>query len=258
MRNDDGGVPADFVMALRFFSRLPAGRAPHRPPNLDRMAPILPFASLVIGLGPAALMLVLAWLGLPAGVAAVIGTLAMVIVTGAMADDALADAADGLFGGRDPQHRLEIMRDSRHGTYGVLAIVGFFALRVFAYAALLSHGALDGGALMLAAFVLGRSGGLWVARLSPARLDGAAATAGRANPLPLAVGLGVAMTLTLILGAPFVGHAGWMAAFVIALLAVGGWSLMCRRLVSGQTGDLIGAGMAICESAALIGFLLFA
>ena len=65
---------------------------------------------------------------------------AMVIASGAMADDALADAMDGLFGGQTTERRLEIMKDSRHGTYGVAALALFILLRVTALGAMAGPG----------------------------------------------------------------------------------------------------------------------
>jgi len=122
----------DLVMGIRFFSRLPTGAAPHRRPNLSRIALALPFTSLVIGLGPALLLLGLEWLNVPHLFAAALAVAAMIVVCGAMAEDAIADSVDGLFGGHDVEQRLAIMKDSRHGTYGVCAIAMLLLLRVTA------------------------------------------------------------------------------------------------------------------------------
>ena len=259
LREDDGGLFADAVMALRFFSRLPSGDSPHKPPSLARIAPALPFASLVIGIGPALCLLLFVWIGLPPAFAVVLAVAAQVLVTGAMAEDALADATDGLFGGHSASRRLEIMRDSRHGTYGVLAIVLFVAARLAAYHALVLDGWLDVIGVMLAAGVVARSAGLWMAaRLAPARGDGAGATAGLLPLPPFLAGLGFAAVLGTILAGPFVGYAGIIAAALLVMGCVAGWTALCRHLVGGQSGDLIGAGIALAELAALTGFLLFA
>ncbi|MEQ1769789.1 MAG: adenosylcobinamide-GDP ribazoletransferase, partial [Devosia sp.] len=122
----------DLIMGVRFYSRLPMGDRLHQRPNLSRIALALPFASLVIGLAPALLLLVLDLIGTPTFFAAALAVALSVIVTGAMAEDALADAADGLFGGHDVDQRLAIMKDSRHGTYGVAAIALLLLLRATA------------------------------------------------------------------------------------------------------------------------------
>jgi adenosylcobinamide-GDP ribazoletransferase len=259
LREDDGGLFVDYVMALRFFSRLPSGDSPHRPPSLARIAPALPFASLVIGIGPALGLVFLVWIGLPPALAVVLAVAAQVLVTGAMAEDALADAADGLFGGHSVARRLEIMRDNRHGTYGVVAIVLLVAAKLAAYHALVLDGWLDVVGVMLAAGIVARSTGLWMAvRLGPARGDGAGATAGRLPLTPFLAGLGFAAILGTILAGPFVGYAGVVAGALLVAGCAAGWTVLCRRMVGGQTGDLIGAGMALAELAALTGFLLFA
>src|SRR5690606_8872765 len=122
--------------ALRFFSRLPTGDPPHELPNLSRIALSLPFASVAIGLPPVLVLMVGVWLSLPPLFAATLAVIAGVIVTGAMAEDALADSADGLFGGQSIERRLEIMKDSRHGSYGVCAIVLLLAARITALGAI--------------------------------------------------------------------------------------------------------------------------
>src|SRR5690606_2580261 len=84
----------------------------------------------IIGAAPALVLVGLTALGLPALFVVVLACLLLVVLTGAMSEDAVADAADGLAGGTTASRRLEILRDSRHGTYGVLAIVFLVLLRV--------------------------------------------------------------------------------------------------------------------------------
>ena len=81
---------SDLVMGWRFYSRLPSGAAPHEPPALARMAPVLPLVSLLVGLGPALCVLGLALVGMPLLPATVLGLIALVLITGAMAEDAVA------------------------------------------------------------------------------------------------------------------------------------------------------------------------
>src|SRR5690554_5047966 len=158
-----GGLFEDVVMALRFFSRLPTGDSPHRTPDIARMALALPFASLLIGLGPALLLVALAAAGLPPLLAATLAVAAAVLAGGAMAEDALADSADGLFGGGTPERRLEIMKDSRHGSYGVAALCLFIVLRVVGIGSVAAINPLAAGAIWLAAGVTARTGALWLA-----------------------------------------------------------------------------------------------
>lgn len=246
-------------MALRFFSRLPTGDSPHQTPELGRIAMALPLASVAIGIGPALLLIGAVLVGLPSYFAAALAVGAMVIASGAMAEDALADAADGLFGGQTTERRLEIMKDSRHGTYGVAALSLFLLLRVTALGAVAAVNPLAAGAMWLAASIAGRSGALWVAvALPPARADGASATAGRLPGRSFAVGAVFAVVLLFLLAGPATSLVGLGAALLLAVAVIALWTALCRRLVGGQTGDLIGALGALVEIAVLAGLLPFA
>jgi adenosylcobinamide-GDP ribazoletransferase len=246
----------DLVMGLRFFSRLPTGTAPHRRPNLNRIALALPFTSLVIGIGPALLLLGLEWLNVPHFFAAALAVTAMIIATGAMAEDALADSVDGLFGGHDVERRLEIMKDSRHGTYGVCAIVMLLALRVTAIGSVANPLAAAG--TWLAATVMARSGALWLTvMLPPARVGGAAATAGQVTRQAFGIGAVFMVVLSFVLAGFAVSVLGLVVAYALGALVIWGWVTLCRRLIGGQTGDLIGALMALTEVAVLTAFMIF-
>lgn len=253
------GLKDDFIMALRLFSRLPTGDSPHQKPDLGRIAMALPLASVAIGIGPVALLIVGVLAGLPAYFAAALAVGAMVLASGAMAEDALADAADGLFGGHTPERRLEIMKDSRHGTYGVAVLCLFLVLRVMAVGSMAETSPLAAGAAWLAATIVGRSAGLWVAvALAPARRDGASAAAGQLSWRSFAVGLLFAGLLLFVLGGPASSIAGIVLAIVLTMGVAWGWTALCKRLVRGQTGDLIGALVALIEIAVLTGLLVFA
>ena len=252
------GLKADFTMALRFFSRLPTGDTPHQVPDLGRIAMALPLASFAIGIGPVLLLIGGALIGLPAYFAAALAVGAMVIASGAMAEDALADAADGLFGGHSVERRLEIMKDSRHGTYGVAALCLFVLLRVTGLGAVAAINPLAAGAIWLAASIVGRSGALWLAvALPPVRRDGASATAGQVPRRSFAVGAVFAVVLLFLLAGPATSLLGLGVALLAALVVIAGWTAVCRRMVGGQTGDLIGALGGLVEIAVLTALLGF-
>ncbi len=252
------GLKDDLVMALRFFSRLPTGDAPHEKPDLGRIAMALPLASVIMGIGPI-LLLSGVWLGLPGYFAAALSVAAMVVIGGGMMEDSLADAADGLFGGSTPERRLEILKDSRHGTYGVAALCLFLVLRVTAIGSVATINPLAAAGLWLGANIAGRSGALWIAvALPPARADGAAAAAGKLPASRFWIGAALALLLIFVIGAPASSLVGVLfATFAVALVVVG-WAGLCRRLVGGQTGDLIGSAAGLGEIAALVILLIFA
>ena len=248
----------DLVMALRFFSRLPTGDGEHEKPNLNRIARILPFASLVIGLAPVAVLALCGWLALPGLFAAAFAVALWVLVTGAMAEDGLADAADGLFGGTTRERRLEILKDSRHGTYGVAALCLLLVMRVAALGTLVTIHPLKAAAIWLAAMILARSGALWLTVSLPnARADGASAVAGRVGKTAFAIGMAFALALGFVFLAPAAGLLAFLVAVILAIGVALGWSALCRRLLGGQTGDLIGALQALIEVAVFLAVLVF-
>jgi len=249
----------DILMGIRFYSRLPTGDRAHEVPDLHRMAPALPFVSLMLALGPAVILSIGAQIGLPGPAAAAIAVLVGVMITGAMAEDALADAADGLFGGATPERRLEIMKDPRHGTYGISALCLLLILRVFILAGLISIGPLDAFGAWIAASILGRSGALWLAaKLPSARRSGLSATVGRLGMTPFCMGAALALALTFIFAGPVAGMLGLGVAVLACLAVASGWAKLVRSKVGGQTGDLIGALQALLEISALLVLLIFA
>jgi len=270
MRQDNGtppepiqererGLADDLVMGLRFFSRLPTGDRPFEKPDLDRIAVGLAFTSLVVGILPALLLMAGAKLGLPAYFAAALAVGAMVALTGAMPEDAIADTADGLVGGSTVERRLEIMKDSRHGTYGVAALVLYLLLRVTALGAVAAYNPLAAAGIWIAATVIGRSGALWLSvDLPNAREGGASASAGRVTRRSFMIGAAFAALLSFVLAAPFTSALAVMLALAGAAGVAYLWCRVCRRLVGGQTGDLIGALHVFIEVTVLTIFLFFA
>ncbi len=253
----DRDIRADLVMALRFFSRLPTGTRPFEAPDLSRIAVCLPFASVIIAIGPALLLLLLS-LVLPGYFAATLAVGAMLAVTGAMSDDALADAADGVIGGATPERRLEIMKDSRHGTYGVAALCLYIVLRVVALGSIANVSPVAAAAIWVATTVLARSGSLWLSLELPlARKDGVSATAGRVGQGSFGIGLLFSVVIAFIAAAPATTLIAVILAFLVAGLIAWSWTAICRKLVGGQTGDLIGALQALIEVGVLTVLLAF-
>jgi adenosylcobinamide-GDP ribazoletransferase len=175
-------------------------------------------------------------------VAALAGVLATVVVTGALHEDGLADVADGFWGGSTPDRRLEIMRDSRIGTYGVLAVTGDVLLR----AALLAPLDLAGVArVLVAGHVIGRAAPLILAAWLPqARAEGLGARIGKPRRG------GVALATVTVVAAAVATAGGWgvvlLVAAGIAVVAVG-W--MARRRIGGHTGDVLGTGVVVANLA---------
>ena len=247
----------DIVMGVRFYSQLPISAIEHKAPVLSHMAPALPFVGLIIGIGPALALVACSYAGMPPLFAATLAVAFWAFVTGAMAEDAIADAADGLFGGKTVAQRLKILKDSRHGTYGVTSLVLYVALRIFALGSIVATSPLAAACLWLAATVLSRSGALWLTlKLPPARQDGASASSGRVSLSAFSAGLAFAIILSFVLAAPFAGIASLLAAIIFMCAITLGWTRLCLRMAGGQTGDLIGALQVLLEIAALSVFII--
>ena len=160
---------------------------------------------------------------------------------------------------RPSNGRLEILKDSRHGTYGVAALCLFIVLRVVGLGSVAAINPLAAGGIWLGAMVLARSGALWLpSALPPARADGASASAGRVTKQSFCIGAAFALLLTFVFACPFAGLLGLLLAVVLTALITWCWTVICKRLIGGQTGDLIGALQALIEVGALTAFLVFA
>ena len=251
----------DLAACLRFYSRVPVPHLPGEPevpglPDFRTVPRMLPVAGLILAL-PSALFLLAGWrIGLGPFVAATLAVAVGVLMTGALHEDGLADVADGFGGGATPERRLEIMRDSRIGAYGGVALVLALALRIGALATLLDRtGAAASVALVLAA-VLSRVAALApMVLLRPARPGGLSASVGRPSGATtgLAAGSGLALAL---LALPFgVPLAGLAAMIVLALLAALATTRLAHAKVGGQTGDVVGACQQVSEIAALLALL---
>ncbi len=248
---------------IRFYSRLPVpalpGESPHALPDFRLVPRALPFAALVIAL-PAALIALLAGLaGVNALLTAALAVTGLVVATGAFHEDGLADSADGLFGGHTPERRLEIMKDSRVGTFGALALGLSLLLRVTALAAILQGaGAWAVAAAVLAAAPWSRVEGIRIlATVEPTRRDGASAAVGQPtrSVLPIAYGLSGALAL-LLAATGALPLAGIVLGLALSALATYWLSRTAIRLIGGQTGDILGAAQQLGEIAIYLGLAI--
>lgn len=197
---------------------------------------------MVVGAAVGALAGAVAYVAAPLGetVAAILAVAALVVVTGALHADGLADCADGLGVRGDRARRLEVMSDSAIGTFGTLALVLWAMLLVAALAGL------DRGEV-LRALVVAAALGRWAALVhaaitTPARTDGLGA-AFAPGPVALAIASLTATACALALAGVVNGVAVLVVAAAIAVL-VAGWA---RVGLGGRTGDTLGATVALAE-----------
>jgi adenosylcobinamide-GDP ribazoletransferase len=253
-----------FAVALRFLTRLPLPEVRFGPGDLRRASALFPLVGLVvagIGTGLRAALEPL-W---GAGVATVAALAAMILVTGALHEDGLADTADGLWGGWDPARRLEIMRDSRIGTYGTVALIVVLGLRA---SLLLPLGLADFARAVACGHVLGRASTLLLVRLLPAAPEPASGDRGErtvraadggvsrprlgaavVGPLSLAgaIAAGVVVLLTVLLATRVWAALPLAVALLVCLLCAG----LFRRRLGGVTGDTLGAANQLVDLATI-------
>jgi adenosylcobinamide-GDP ribazoletransferase len=237
----------DLRTAIGFLTRIPVPHpdGPH-PPNFARAHRLFPLVGAAIGTIIGLVCLALLATGIPPLAAAVLALGAGTLLTGALHEDGLGDLADGFGGGRDKLSKLEIMRDSRIGTYGTLILIVSFAAKAAALTAmpkgsiipaLMTAHALARGALSPLALVL-----------PSARPDGLATSAGRPEPADAAT----SATLAVIVALLCLPWRDALLAAVAAALAASAIAFLSQRQIGGMTGDTFGAAEQCGEVAVLL------
>lgn len=246
-KNDMAMVSAlDIAVALVLLTRLPVPALPdHAFQRQARAAWAFPLIGGIVALIAGGLGYGVLMLGLPAAAAAGIVLAVQIILTGAMHEDGLADSVDGLWGGFDRARRLEIMKDSAIGTYGVLALILSVGLRWVALTALIPLGI---GAVLVAAILSRAVLPTVMTSLPLARTTGLSHSVGapdrRASALALGIGVGLA---TALMGSAII------LPMIVAFAAVFGLSRIALAKIGGQTGDILGASQQITELVVLLG-----
>jgi adenosylcobinamide-GDP ribazoletransferase len=228
--------------AAMFLTRLPVRATGSDLPVLAAAAWAFPLIGLGVGLVSGLVFGVATWFGLTAWLAATFAVGAQIALTGALHEDGLADVADGFGGGNDAAAKLSIMRDSRIGAYGVIALMLILASRIGVLAAL------DDTATVIAALMVAgaasRTGMTFMMRaLPPARDDGLGHGAGAPVADATVIALVIAVAAALVL----LGFGGGLAALIGAGLGALGLAWLALRQIGGQTGDVLGAGQQAAE-----------
>ena len=236
------------LTAVQFLTRLPTPRSlPFTPDAPVRASRWFPLVGHLVGAICAAAWLAAGHVWSPP-VAAILAVGAGVLVTGAFHEDGLADTADGLGGGGDPGHRLLIMKDSRLGTYGAVALLLVVGLRI---AALASLSPARGALALVVAHGAARAAAVLVMRFTPYVGDTAGAKGRPAGARPtggetlFAAVLGFVPMLLL-------PRAAVLGALLLTGTAVAMLTRAARRLVGGHTGDVLGAVEQVAETALLL------
>jgi adenosylcobinamide-GDP ribazoletransferase len=258
-----------FLLAIQFFTRIPitgklAAWVGYSPEMLRASAAHFAGVGWVVG-AVAALVYMALLAALPDGsgpwIAACLSTVATVLLTGGFHEDGLADLADGLGGSYDRDRALEIMKDSRIGAFGAMALVLALLSKVALLTALAELPWLSAAALIFCSHVVSRAFPMAIVALLPHVGDAAGS---KSKPLAETVS-------SRALWSNFLWCFGALALICLAqdaMLFIAGvvlagltWALMYARLkkrLQGFTGDALGATQQVCEIAFLLGALLAA
>ena len=242
---------ADLAAAVGFLTMLPAGRWDEACP--PRAVGWYGWVGWLIGAPVAGVAWLLLRFVMPARpmLTLLLGVLIVgvwALLTRALHWDGLADTFDAIWGGSGPQRRLEIMRDSRIGSFGAVAILFTALVEVVAVAALVEVGAL--WVLVMAAVIARGAASAAAWTMPAARREGLGLTA-MGDPGPYDVIVTAAACLVLLVFAPF-APAPFFAVLAMGVTAAFAVPRLLARGVGGMTGDLFGATVLLVEAIVLL------
>ncbi|MGB3645781.1 MAG: adenosylcobinamide-GDP ribazoletransferase [Mesorhizobium sp.] len=225
----------DLALSLVFFTRLPLPTFDFHGRTLAQAIWAAPLAGLAVAVIGGIIYAVASSLGLAAGPSAALALAATMVATGCLHEDGLSDVADGFGGGHTREKKLEIMRDSRIGSYGAATLGLSILLR---WSALSEFGHPAHVLLALVAGHMASRGmaGAFMHLSPPARADGLAAGAGAVSSETATVGAAIGAAALLLLGL----SGAIVAAIVLAALFLA-FRALCLRQIGGHTGDTVGA-----------------
>jgi adenosylcobinamide-GDP ribazoletransferase len=229
-------IVADLKIAILFYTRLPIPEpAAISGADFARASWAGPVAGVIVALIGALAFALARAVGLPPLPAAALTLTATVLATGGLHEDGLADTVDGFAGGTR-ERKLEIMRDSRIGTYGACGLMLSLLLRTCALASLADPAQV--AAALIAAHAGARAGlPAFMMIMPPARSNGLSAAAGR-PAVEVCVIAGLLGMAALVFG---LGLLHGLVAIVLLVIAMAGMMRLCARQIGGQTGDTLGA-----------------
>jgi adenosylcobinamide-GDP ribazoletransferase len=239
-----------FLIALQFLTRIPLKRIDPLPDDwLPRSAKYMPLVGALIGAVTGVVVLISA-LVFPWPVPIVIGLTFAILLTGALHEDGLADTVDAFGGGSSRERCLEIMKDSRIGTYGTLALIATLALKGTALAQIDPVSAVR---ILIAAYAGARLAAVLALALLP-YAGGENVKVSRAPSDMTRSEIAVSIATGLIPGLLVVSPVVFLASIVFAGVAASVIAWIARRKIGGYTGDVLGAVEQIYETA----FIAFA
>lgn len=252
---DVGTVVDDLKASIVFLTRLPPrmiGVDAQVRPDFARGARVFPIAGALIGVIGGLVLIAAALIGAPPLVSATLAVAATIALTGGLHEDGLADTADSL-GGATVEQRLEIMDDSRLGTYGAAALIVAIVIRVGALATIAGDSATAAALALIATEAVSRAALVWIwQELPAARMGGLAQETGPPDQNAMLVALAAALVIAVVTGVPAVGLRATVLGSVLAAIAAYSFTRITARSIGGRTGDSLGA----CQQVAAVAFLV--
>jgi adenosylcobinamide-GDP ribazoletransferase len=260
---DQRPIPNEIATAIEelksaaiFLTQLPSrivGLDTSRVPDFKHGARVFPVVGALVGVGGGIVLVVASRIGIPPMLSAGLATAAIVLATGGLHEDGLADTADS-FGGATTEKKLAIMDDSRVGTYGATALVFSILLRVVALGSIAAAvGPVRAALVLIAAEAVSRAAlvRLWH-ELPAVRMGGLADDTGPPDQNAMLVALAIAAVVGVVMTLPAVGLWATILAGAVAVGATYAMIRLTARTLGGRTGDSLGA----CQQIAVIAFLV--
>ena len=240
----------DILLALTFFTRIPIHFTVKYHRTLMQACWCFPLIGAGIGLVGGTFLYLLLVIQIPVAISAVITICFIMVLTGALHEDGLADTVDGLGGGEDKKSKIEKMRDSRIGSYGVLAILLLTLIKLNAIISLATGKPYEIAILsIICAHSLSRFSIIVIPYFSiPASNKGLARYAGK----PATLGIIGSFLLTSILILILLPFDQAILSAVLAILVAGAVGLLANFQIKGYTGDILGAAQQVSEVTVLV------
>ncbi len=203
-----------------------------------------PLVGAILGLIAGIIGCLLYWFGTPSSIAALVALISLVMLSGGLHEDGLADCADGFGGAFDKSRRLEIMKDSRIGAFGAIALILFLIGRAETMDALIANSFIPALIAVGAASRLPMALAMYA--MPNARGSGLASTVGKPPETSLIIAIITTLALCFIM-------IGWSGIFIFgwAMIAAILMGIIAHRSIGGYTGDVLGAMQQCAELAAL-------
>lgn len=247
---------------LAFLSILPIERflTDSKQAGFSQSAHAFPLAGLLLAMPPACILLLLDTLDVAPPVIAILATLALIITTGALHEDGLADTIDGFFGGKNKQDKLKIMKDSHIGSYGVLALIISVLTRILLlWQIILTLDVFASLLVFIAIAALSRTSILWLwvqQEIADEESESLAQNFGKPDNEHLTIAGIFSLPIIFILLLSC-GIIPVLLACSFSALAIWSFGLLCYYNIEGIRGDNLGAAQQICEVVLYLSLVAF-